>query len=82
MYTVTSIPYTKVTSIHYETLNKKDSTWKIDVNSIYIRSLQGLLVLFLNKRDNFRKKIEDFCNRSIKKILATIDGMPHQLSAA
>ena len=25
----TSTPYTKVTSIHYQTLNKKDTTWKI-----------------------------------------------------
>ena len=29
----TSIPYTKVTSVHYQTLSKKDTTWKIDVNN-------------------------------------------------
>ena len=40
MYTGrTSIPYTKVTSIHYQTLSKKDSTWKIDVNNLSFRSL-------------------------------------------
>ena len=39
MYTGTmSIPYTKVTSIHYQTLSKKDTTWKIDLS---VRSLQG-----------------------------------------
>ena len=40
MYTGrTSIPYTKVTSIHYQTLSKKDTTWKIDVNNLSFRSL-------------------------------------------
>ena len=51
MYTGTkSIPYTKVTSIHYRTLSKKDTTWKIDANNLFVRSLQGLLLLFLDKR--------------------------------
>ena len=37
MYTgTTSIPYTKVTSIHYQTLSKKDTTWKIDVNNLSV----------------------------------------------
>ena len=54
MYTgITSIPYTKVTSIHYQTLSKKDTIWKIHVNNLYVRSLQGLLLLFLDKRDDF-----------------------------
>ena len=83
MYTgTTSIPYTKVTSIHYQTLSKKDTTWKIDVNNLSIRSFQGLLLLFLNKRDGFANKNEGFYNPSIKKILVTINGMPHQLFAA
>ena len=63
MYTgTTSIPYTKVTSIHYQTLSKQEITWKIDVNNISVRSLQGLLLLFLDKRDNFANKNEDFYN--------------------
>ena len=32
----TSIPYTKVTSIHYQTLSKKDTTCKIDVNNLSV----------------------------------------------
>ena len=57
MYTgTTSIPYTKVTSIHYQTLSKKYTTWKIDVNNLSVRSLQGVLLLFLDKRDGFAKK--------------------------
>ena len=83
MYTgTTSFPYTKVTSIHYETLPEKDTTWKIDVNNLSVRSLQGLLLLFLDKRVNFANKNEEFYNSSVKKILVTINGMPHQLLAA
>ena len=78
----TSTPYTKVTSIHKQTLSKNDTTWKIDANSLSFRSLQGLLLLFLNKRDNCTYKNEEFYNPSIKKIVTTINGMPHQLFAA
>ena len=55
MYAGTSIPYTKVTSIHYET---KDIIWKVDMNNLSSRSLQGLLLLFLDKRDGFANKNE------------------------
>ena len=83
MYTgTTSIPYTKVTSIHCQTLSKKDTTWKIDVNNLSVRSLQGLLLLFLDKHDEFPNKKEECYKPSIKKILVTINGIPHQLFAA
>ena len=83
MYTgTTSIPYTKVTSIHYQTLSKKNNTWKIDVNNLSVRSLQGLLLLFLDKRYDFANKNKKLYNPSIKKILVTINGMPHHLFAA
>ena len=81
MYTGTSILYTRVTLIHYQTYSKKDTTWKTDVNNLSVRSLQGLLLLFLDKYDNFANKNEEFYNPSIKKTLATINGMPHQLYA-
>ena len=54
----TSIPYTNVTSIHYKTQSKKDITWKFDVKNRSVHSLQGLLLLFLDKRDNFANKNE------------------------
>ena len=67
MYTgTTSIPYTKVTSIHYQTLSKNDTIWNIDVNNLSVRSLQGLLLLFLDKRDDFANKNEEIYNPSIK----------------
>ena len=52
------------------------------MNNLSVRSLQGLLVLFLDQRDNFANKNEEYCNPSIKKILATINGMPYQFFAA
>ena len=52
------------------------------MNNLSVRSLQGLLLLFLDKRDDFANKNEEFYNLSIKKILVTINGMPHQLFAA
>ena len=55
---------------------------KIDVNNLSVRSLQGLLLLFLDKRKDFPNKNELFYNPSIKKILMAINGMPHQLFAA
>ena len=82
MYAETSIPYTKVTSIHYHTLSKKDTNWKIDVNNLSVRSLQDLILLFLDKCDEFANKNEDFYNPSIKKILVTTNGRPHQLFTA
>ena len=48
LYTgTTSVPYTKVTSIRYQTLSKKHTTWKIDVNNLSVRLLQGLLLLLM-----------------------------------
>ena len=83
MYTgITSIQHTKVTLIHYQTLSKKNTTSKTDVNNLCVRSLQGLLLLFLNKRNDFVNKNEELYNPSIKKILTTNNGMPHQLFAA
>ena len=79
MSTETIIPYAKVTSIHYQTLSNKNTNWKIDVNNLSARSLRGLLLLFLDKRDDFANKNEEFYNPSMKKISITINGIPLQL---
>ena len=63
-------------------LKKQDTTWKIDVNNLAVGSLQGLLLIFLTKRDNFANKNEEFYNPSINKVLVTINGMPYQLLVA
>ena len=75
----TSISYTKVTSIHYEKLYKRHAVWKIDMNKLSVHLLQGLLLLFVDKRDDFANKNEEFYNPSIAKILLTINGMLNKL---
>ena len=83
MYTgTTSISDTNVKSIHYQTLSKKDANWEIDLNNLSARSLQSLQLPFLDKRNDFANKSEEFCNPGIRKILTTINGMPHQLFVA
>ena len=52
------------------------------MNNLSVCSLQGLLLLFLDKHDDFANENEEFHNPSIKKILTTINGVPHQLFAA
>ena len=48
------------------------------MNNLSVRSLQGLLLLFLDKHDDFANKNEEFYNPSINKVLVTINGDPHQ----
>ena len=79
MYTGKPIPYTKVTLIHYELLKEQDTTWKIEVNNLSFRSLQGLLPIFLDKHNNLGNKNEEFYNPSIKEIYITINEDPHQI---
>ena len=79
LYKETSIPYTRVTAVHHQVLSKKNENWKIDINNLSVRSLQGLLLLFVDKQNDFANENEKFYNLSIKKILTTINGIPHQL---
>ena len=79
MYVKTLIYYSKVTSIHHQTLSKNDTTWKIDANNLSVRSLQGLLLLFRDKRDDFVNKNDEFYNSSINKISEMINGISFQL---
>ena len=52
---------------------------KTDVNNLSVRSLQGLLLLFPDKSDDFASKYEEFYNPSIREMLKIVNGMPHQL---
>ena len=76
-----SVPYTQVKSIHYKILSKNDTTWKIDVNNLPVRSLQGLILLFFDKRDGFANKNDKIYKSSAKKILTEINGMPNNFSS-
>ena len=79
LYTATtSIPYTMVTLIYCQTLSEKHTFHKVDVKNLSVRSWQGLLIIFFDKRDNFVYKNENFYNPTIPKVLTTIIGIPHQ----
>ena len=79
VYVKTLMYYTKVTSIHHQALSKTDTSWKIDVNNLSVCSLQGLLLLFLDKRDDFANKNEELYNPSINKTSLMINGISLQL---
>ena len=52
------------------------------MNNLSVCSLSCLLLLFLDKRDEFANRNEEFYNPSIKEILATTNDLHHQLFAA
>ena len=52
------------------------------MNNLFIHSLQGLLLLFLDESNDIGNKNKEFYNTSIEKILRTINRMPHQHFAA
>ena len=77
------IPFDKITRIHYEKLSKKDTIWKLKIDSITASSLRGIFVLFVddaNDRKNFACN-NKFYNPSITRVLVTINGSPHELYA-
>ena len=49
------------------------------MNNLSVCSLQGLLLLFLDKSDDFVNKNEEFYNPSINEILVMINGIFLQL---
>ena len=51
------------------------------MSNLSIYSLQVLLLLFFDKRDDFGNKNEEFNNPSIMEISVTINGRPYQLFA-
>ena len=51
------------------------------MNNLYVRSLQGLLLLFVDKCDDFANTNEGFYNPNIKKLDVMINGMSHQFFA-
>ena len=53
-----------------------DTPWKIHVKKLYVRSLKSLLLLLLDKYDDFANSNKEFYNPVIKKVLTTINGIP------
>ena len=77
------IPFDKITRLHYEKLSKKDTVWKLKIDSITAASLRGIFVLFVddaNDRKNFACN-NKFYNPTLTRVLVTINGNPHELYA-
>ena len=70
-----------INPIYQDNINPlPDITWKTDANNLSVCSLHGMLLLFLNNRDDFANRInKEFYNLTIKKVSTIINGMPHQL---
>ena len=73
-----SYAYTRIKRLLYQILAKKDHLWLLDLK-LQTKSLQGILLLFLEDRDDFDNKVETFYNLTIKKVNVTIEGDPNQL---
>ena len=58
-----SISYTKLTSIHYQALSKKDIIWKIDVNNL----CRVYFYYFLTNVMTLPTKMKNFTIQALKK---------------
>ena len=74
----TSYQYTRVKRLSYHQLSKKNTSWLIDTKW-QAKSLQGLLLLFLELKTDFDNKVESFYNLKIKKVNVTIDNNPYEI---
>ena len=74
------IPYTFITHDKHEVLNKKDSTWPIEVITS-AQNLQGILLLFKDSQatTNFSYKNKQFYNPTIKTVSISIGGHSNKL---
>ena len=82
MYTqTTSTSYTKVTLIHYQTLSKKDATWKIKGNNFLFIYCKAYCDCYLINVMTLPTKMKIFTTQASRKFLTSINGN-NQLFAA
>ena len=67
-----------LTRLSYQQLLKKDTSWLIDTK-LQAKSLQCLLLLFLEDKIGFDSKVKSFYNPTIKEVNVTIDRNPHKI---
>lgn len=70
------IPLTKVILMQK---TDKDTILKIGVVNLSFRLLHDFLLLFIDKRDQVSSKNKKLYNLIIKKVLISINDIPHQL---
>ena len=60
--------------------DKSDTVWNININTS-VRSMKGLLLLFVDPAAAFQRDTEAFYNPQITKVEVTIEGVPNELYA-
>ena len=64
----------------YIPLNKSDTTFSVDINSLS-KSLKGVLLIFTQERSatKFGRDTEEFYNPKVMKVEITVEGSPNEL---
>ena len=77
-----SILYDRILGAHIIPLNKSDTSFSVDINSLS-KSLKGLLLIFIQERSvtKFARDTEEFYNPKITKVEVTVEGVPNELYA-
>ena len=68
LYAKTEIPYTKVTTIYWQTLSKKFIKWKFEVNILSTVHYKITRFLFLTKVMTLKTKLKNFTNLLSQKL--------------
>lgn len=74
----TSILYERVLRQRMVRVNKSDAVWNVNLNTP-ARSMKGILLLFEEPHDPYKRNTEAFYNPKITKVETTIEGVPNQL---
>jgi hypothetical protein len=73
-----TIFYDRVLRHNYSIKNKKDEVWNINLNTP-ARSMKGILMLFQEPKQEYKRECEEFYNPKIKNVSIVIEGKPNQI---
>ena len=81
-YMKCSILYDRILRARIIPLNKSDTSFSVDINSLS-KSLKGVLLIFTKERSatNFGRDTEEFYNPKVMKVEITVEGSPNELYA-
>ena len=81
-YVKSSILYDRILRARIIPLNKSDTSFSTDINSLS-KSLKGVLFIFTQERSatNFARDTEEFYSPKITKVEVTVEGVPNELYA-
>ena len=61
--------------------DKSDTLWNMNLN-VPARSMKGILLLFEDPADAFKRDTEAFYNLKVQKVEVTVEGVPNQLHSS